>query len=106
MSKPLLGDMNGPMSYAAAAARGVPLAGTYNTQSLEASSVQRQREVILNIGNQLILRDLLSNHMGQLSFGTRRPLYEVPFLNINIPRRFWFVPRIAPPETAIGIVTQ
>ncbi|KAI0616017.1 hypothetical protein TUN199_12006, partial [Pyrenophora tritici-repentis] len=37
---------NGLMSYAAAAAKGVTLAGTYNTQALKASSVQTQREVM------------------------------------------------------------
>ena len=40
---------NEPMSYAAAAARGVPLAGTYNAQSLKAPFVQTQREVIMNM---------------------------------------------------------
>ena len=45
---------NGPMSYAAAAARGVPLAGIYNAQSLKIPSIQTQREVVMNI------RDLLT----------------------------------------------
>ena len=49
---------NGPMSYAAAAARGVPLAGTYNTQSLKAPPMQTQREVIMNIRDPLTIQSL------------------------------------------------
>lgn len=40
---------SGPLSYAAAAARGTPLASTYNAQSLKAPSVQTQHEVMMNI---------------------------------------------------------
>ena len=38
---------NAPTTYAAAAARGLPLAGTHNTQSRRAPTVQTQREVIV-----------------------------------------------------------
>ncbi|KAF2787051.1 hypothetical protein K505DRAFT_210130, partial [Melanomma pulvis-pyrius CBS 109.77] len=40
---------NGPVTYAAAAARGLPPAGTYNTQSLKAASAQTQREIVVNM---------------------------------------------------------
>jgi hypothetical protein len=49
---------NGPMSYAGAAARGVPLAGTYNAQTLKASFAYTQREVIMNIIDPLIIQSL------------------------------------------------
>jgi predicted RNase H-like HicB family nuclease len=44
---------NGPMSYAAAAARGVSLAATYNAQSVKQPSAQAQREVIMKIRDPL-----------------------------------------------------
>lgn len=44
---------NGPLSYAAVAAGGLPLAGTYNTQNRKALTVQTQREVIMNIRDPL-----------------------------------------------------
>jgi hypothetical protein len=47
-------QLQGPVLYAAAAARGLLLAGTYNIQSCRAPIVQMQRKVIVNI------RDLLT----------------------------------------------
>jgi hypothetical protein len=47
---------HGPVSYAATAARGLPLAGTYNTQSRRAPIVQTQREVIVNIRDPLTVQ--------------------------------------------------
>jgi hypothetical protein len=44
-----------PVSYAAAAARGLPLAGTYNTQSRRAPIIQTQRKVIVNIRDPLTM---------------------------------------------------
>jgi hypothetical protein len=41
------------MSYAAAAARGVSLAATYNAQSVKQPSAQAQREVIMKIRDPL-----------------------------------------------------
>ena len=49
---------NGLMNYAAAAARGVLLAGIYNTQSLKAPFMQTQREVIMNIRDPLTIQSL------------------------------------------------
>jgi predicted RNase H-like HicB family nuclease len=46
------------MSYAAAAARGVPLAGTYNAQSVKQPPAQTQREVIMNIRDPLTIQSL------------------------------------------------
>jgi hypothetical protein len=49
---------NGPMSYAAAAARGVPLAATYNAQGVKQPSAQTQREVIMNVRDPLTVQSL------------------------------------------------
>jgi hypothetical protein len=49
---------HGPVSYAAAAARGLPIAGTYDTQSRRAPIVQTQREVIVNIRDPLTVQSL------------------------------------------------
>ena len=59
---------NGPLSYAAAAARSVPLAGIYNAQSLKAPSVQTQREVIMNIRDPLTVQSLRAMNPGNLKF--------------------------------------
>jgi predicted RNase H-like HicB family nuclease len=49
---------NGPMSYAAAAASGVPLAATYNAQSVKQPFAQTLREVIMNIRDPLTVESL------------------------------------------------
>jgi hypothetical protein len=49
---------NGLISYAAAAARGVLLAGTYNAQSVKQLSAQTQRKVIINIRDLLTVQSL------------------------------------------------
>jgi hypothetical protein len=54
------------LSYAAAAARGVLLAGTYNIQSLKAPSVQTQRKVIINIRDLLTIQSLRVINPGNL----------------------------------------
>jgi hypothetical protein len=50
--------VNAPLSYAAAAARGVLLAGTYNAQSVKTLYAQMQREVIINIRDLLTIQSL------------------------------------------------
>jgi hypothetical protein len=54
------------LSYAAAVARGVLLAGTYNIQSLKAPSVQTQRKVIINIRDLLTIQSLRVINPGNL----------------------------------------
>jgi hypothetical protein len=49
---------NGPMTYAAAAARSLPLASTYNTQPLKVAPAQTQREVVVNIRDPLTIQAL------------------------------------------------
>jgi hypothetical protein len=54
----LQNQANGPMTYAAMAARGQTLAGTYNTQSPKGPSAQAQREVIVNIRDSFTIQSL------------------------------------------------
>jgi hypothetical protein len=67
---------NGPMSYAAAAARGVPLAGTYNAQSHKTSPVQTQREVIMNIRDPLTIQSLRAMNPRNLKVHVERAIEQ------------------------------
>jgi hypothetical protein len=55
------------MSYAAAAARGVPLAGTYNAQSIKQPPAQTQRKVIMNIRDPLTIQSLRAMNPSNLN---------------------------------------
>ncbi|KAF7670723.1 pol-like protein [Alternaria burnsii] len=57
------------MGYAAAAGREVPLAGTYNAQSVKKPSAQTQREVIMNIRDPLTVQDLRTMNSSNLQIG-------------------------------------
>jgi hypothetical protein len=67
---------NGPMSYAAAAAKGVLLAGTYNAQALKAPSMQTQREVIVNIGDPLTIQSLRAMNSSNLRLYVQRAIKQ------------------------------
>ena len=67
---------NGPMSYAAAAARGVPLAGTYNAQSVKQPSAQTQREVIMNIRDPLTVQSLRAMNPSNLKMHVQRAIEQ------------------------------
>lgn len=67
---------NGPTSYAAAAARGLPLAGTYNTQSRRAPIVQTQREVIVNIRDPLTVQALRAMNPRNLKAHVERAIEQ------------------------------
>ncbi|KAF1934712.1 hypothetical protein EJ02DRAFT_489299, partial [Clathrospora elynae] len=67
---------NGPMSYAAAAARGVPLAGTYNAQSPKTLSVQTQREIIVNIRDPLTIQSLRAMNPRNLKAHVERAIEQ------------------------------
>ncbi|RII22698.1 hypothetical protein CUC08_Gglean013416 [Alternaria sp. MG1] len=73
---------NGPMSYAAAAARGVPLAGTYNAQSVKQPSAQTQREVIMNIRDPLTVQGLRAMNSGNLKMHVQRAIEQSGNKNI------------------------
>jgi hypothetical protein len=75
---------NGTLSYAAAAARGVLLAGTYNTQSLKAPPVQTQREVIMNIRDPLTVQSLRAMNPSNLKLYVQRAIEQSG--NENIAR--------------------
>lgn len=62
------------MSYAAVAARGVPLAGKYNAESLKAPSAQTQREVIANIRDPLAILSLRAMSPGNLEIHVQRAI--------------------------------
>ncbi|KAF9733767.1 hypothetical protein PMIN01_08110 [Paraphaeosphaeria minitans] len=57
-TKGIQNQANGPMTYAAMAARGQTLAGAYNTQSPKGPSAQAQREVIVNIRDSSTVQSL------------------------------------------------
>ena len=57
-NKRLQEQANRLISYAVAAARGVPLAGTYNAQSVKQPPTQTQRKVIINIRDLLTIQSL------------------------------------------------
>jgi hypothetical protein len=67
-------QVGGPASYAAAAARALPLAGTYNTQSLKTSSVQAQREVVVNIRDPLTIQALRAMNPNNLKAHVERAI--------------------------------
>jgi hypothetical protein len=67
---------NGPVSYAAAVARGAPLAGTYNTQSRKAPIVQTQREVIVNIRDPLTIQALRAMNPRNLKAHVERAIEQ------------------------------
>jgi hypothetical protein len=67
---------SGPMSYAAAAARGIPLAATYNAQSVKQSSVQTQREVIMNIRDPLTVQSLRAMNPSNLKLHVQRAIEQ------------------------------
>lgn len=67
---------NGPMSYAAAAARGVPLAATYNAQNRKTSSMQTQREIIVNIRDPLTIQNLRAMNPRNLKAHVERAIEQ------------------------------
>ena len=67
---------NGPISYAAAAARGVPLAGTYNAQSVKQPPAQTQREVIMNIRDPLTIQSLRAMNPSNLKVHVQRAIEQ------------------------------
>lgn len=67
---------NAPLSHAAAAARGVPLAATYNTQSVKQLSAQTQREVIMNIRDPLTVQSLRAMNPMNLSLHVQRAIAQ------------------------------
>ena len=70
------GQANGPTTYAAAAARGLPIAATYNTQSLKAPSLQTQREVIVNIRDPLTIQSLRAMNPRNLKVHVERAIEQ------------------------------
>jgi hypothetical protein len=64
------------VSYAAAAARGLPLAGIYNTQSRRAPIVQTQREVIVNIRDPLTVQSLQAMNLRNLKAHIERAIEQ------------------------------
>ncbi|KAJ4330450.1 hypothetical protein N0V95_010054 [Ascochyta clinopodiicola] len=67
---------NGPMSYAAAAARGVPLANTYKAQRAKQPSAQTQREVIMNIRDLLTIQSLMAMNPSNLKMHVQRAIEQ------------------------------
>jgi predicted RNase H-like HicB family nuclease len=67
---------NGPMSYAAAAARGVPLAATYNAQGVKQPSAQTQREVIMNVRDPLTVQSLKAINPSNLKLHVQRAIEQ------------------------------
>ncbi|KAF1923274.1 uncharacterized protein M421DRAFT_104512 [Didymella exigua CBS 183.55] len=67
---------NRPMSYAAAAARGIPLAATYNAQSVKQPSAQTQREVIMNIRDPLTVQSLRAMNPSNLKLHVQRAIKQ------------------------------
>jgi hypothetical protein len=75
-------QMNGPISYAAAAARGVPLAGTYNAQIIKQPSAQRQHEVIMNIRDPPTVQCLRAMNPSNLKLHVQRAIKQSGDKNI------------------------
>jgi hypothetical protein len=73
---------NGPMSYAAAVARGVSLAGTYNAQSVKQPPAQTQREVIMNIRDPLTIQSLRAMNPSNLKVHIQRAMEQSSNENI------------------------
>jgi tellurite resistance protein len=67
---------NGLISYAVVAAKGVPLAGTYNAQPLKAPSVQTQREIIVNIRDPLTIQSLRAMNPSNLKLHVQRAIEQ------------------------------
>ena len=70
------GQANKPMSYAAAATSGIPLAGIYNTQSLKTPIAQIQREVVLNIRDPLTIQSLRAMNPSNLKVHVERAIQQ------------------------------
>jgi hypothetical protein len=71
-----------PMSYAAAAARGIPLAVTHNAQSVKQPSAQTQCEVIMNIRDPLTTQSLRAMNPGNLTLHIQRAIEQSGNKNI------------------------
>jgi hypothetical protein len=81
-NKRLQEQANGPMSYAAAAARGILLAATYNAQSVQQPSAQTQREVIMNIRDPLTVQSLRAMNPSNLKIHVQRAIEQSGNRNI------------------------
>ncbi|KAH7060992.1 hypothetical protein BKA63DRAFT_457555 [Paraphoma chrysanthemicola] len=72
----------GQVSYAAAAARNLPQAGTYNTQVPKTPSAQIQREVIVHIRDPLTVQSLRAMNPGNLKAHVERAIEQSANENI------------------------
>jgi hypothetical protein len=72
----------GQVSYAAAAARNLPQAGTYNTQVPKTPSAQIQREVIVHIKDPLTVQSLRAMSPGNLKAHAERAIEQSANENI------------------------
>jgi hypothetical protein len=70
------------MSYAAAAARGIPLAVTHNAQSVKQPSAQTQCEVIMNIRDPLTIQSLRTMNPSNLTLHIQRAIEQSGNKNI------------------------
>ena len=68
--------INGQMSYAAAAASGMPASGTQSTQRVKAVSLQAQREIIVSIRNPLTILKLRAMNPRNLMSHVQRALEQ------------------------------
>jgi hypothetical protein len=75
-------QVNGPMSYAAAAVKGVSLTGTYNAQTPKALSVQTQRKVIMNIRDPLTIQSLRARNTSNLKLHVQHAIEQSSNENI------------------------
>jgi hypothetical protein len=73
---------NAPTTYTAAAARGLPLAGTHNTQSYRAPTLQTQREVTVNIRDLLTVQALQAMNPCNLKAHIKRAIKQSSNKNI------------------------
>ena len=73
---------NGLISYTAAAARGVLLAGTYNAQSVKQLPAQTQRKVIMNIRDPLTIQSLRAMNPSNLKVHVQRAIKQSGNKNI------------------------
>jgi hypothetical protein len=64
------------MNYAAAAARGIPLAVTHNAQSVKQPSAQTQCEVIMNIRDPLTIQSLRAMNPSNLTLHIQRAIEQ------------------------------
>ncbi|KAF2245047.1 hypothetical protein BU26DRAFT_490157 [Trematosphaeria pertusa] len=79
----LQNQANGPMTYAAMAARCQTLAGTYNTQSPKGPSAQAQREVIVNIRDSFTIQSLRAMNSRNLKAHVERAIEQSGNENIT-----------------------